>query len=94
LIASRELLEDIADESLRFLKRRFGHAEVARVELKKSKVLFVFKLPDTTAVKVVVNIRKKDIRVYSGRTSLDLGLKRAIKRVIDRKGANRGDKPL
>jgi hypothetical protein len=94
LFAGRDLLEDIADETLRFLKRRFGHAEVVRVELKKSKILLVFKLPDATAVKVVVNIRKKDIRVYSGRTSLDLGLKRAIKRVIDRKGANRGDKPL
>ena len=94
MIAGRELLEDIADESLRFLKRRFGHAEMLRVELKKSKVLFVFKLPDTTVVKVVVNIRKKDIRVYSGRTSLDLGLKRVLKRIIDSKGANRGDKPL
>ncbi len=94
MIAGRRFVDNIANESLRFLKRRFGHAEMARVELKRSKILLVFKLPDTTVVKVVVNIRKKDIRVYSGRTSLDLGLKRVLKRIIDSKGANRGDKPL
>ncbi|MGC9181661.1 hypothetical protein [Thermogladius sp.] len=83
---SRELVESLVDAGLRYLKRRIGHTELAGVEVKSSKINLFFRVREEKVVKVVINIRKNTVRVYSGATSLDIGLKRVLQRVLEWRG--------
>ncbi|AFK51576.1 hypothetical protein TCELL_1153 [Thermogladius calderae 1633] len=87
---SKELVEGLVDAGVRYLKRRLGHTELAGVEIKSSKINLFFRVREEKVVKVVINIRKNTIRVYSGAVSLDIGLKRVLQKVLECRGVTGG----
>jgi hypothetical protein len=87
-----ETINTLVEKLARYLSRENINVSSCEVREKKSKFEVYLKLDKNIAelstVKIIINKNKDKIRVFTGKTSFDLRLKRFIKRELSRMADN------